>query len=149
MISFTEAWRLEFSWRSVLSTHIFNSPPRLTLPSLHTDYAFTLLTYAFALSNLARVTVLSLGTYEHDRAISEADRRIKDEKLNVAVSFLCTASGVFDFVGEKVVPEWEANTGGGTQGLSRPPELSQEVNRALAKSAYSSQIYGKGRSSMD
>jgi hypothetical protein len=92
-----------------------------------------LLTYAFALSNLARHTVLSLGRYEHDRAITDSDRKIKDEKLNVAVNFLCRASGVYTYIADTVLPEWETNRAGGPPGFEKPPELSREVNSALAK----------------
>ncbi|TFK70627.1 hypothetical protein BDN72DRAFT_529482 [Pluteus cervinus] len=122
-----------FSWRTTLSANFLHNSPRLSLPSLHADYAFTLLTRAFATANLARVTVLSLGSYEFDRAISDAERKRKDESLNVAVDWLRTAGGIFSFVADTLLPEWETNRGGGTLGLSKPPELSREVNSALAK----------------
>ncbi|KAG2148665.1 uncharacterized protein EDB93DRAFT_1084822 [Suillus bovinus] len=122
----------QFSWRTTLSAHLFHKSPRIALTSLHADLAFSLLTYAFALSNFARVTVASLGSYEHDRAISEIERKAKDEKLNFAVTMLCRASGIFTYVSEKVLSDWD-KAGEGASG--RPPDLRKEVNAALAKMA--------------
>ncbi|KAG6816584.1 hypothetical protein H0H87_004885 [Tephrocybe sp. NHM501043] len=124
-----------FSWRTTLSANIFHTSPRLSIPGLQADLAFALLTHAFALSNLARSTVISLGRYEYDRAISESDRKAKDDQLNVAVDFLCRASGIYTHVADNVIPEWENHVKGGPTGFEQPPELSQEVNNALAKMA--------------
>ncbi|OJA20073.1 hypothetical protein AZE42_02479 [Rhizopogon vesiculosus] len=121
-----------FSWRTTLSANLFHSSPRIALVSLHADLAFSLLTYAFALSNFARVTVISLGSYERERAISDIERKAKDEKLNFAVTLLCRASGIFTHISEKVLLEWD-KAGEGASG--RPPDLSKEVNAALAKMA--------------
>ena len=120
-----------FSWRSTLSTNVFDSSPRRSVPSLHADLAFTLLTYAFVLSNLARSTVASLGNYEVERAISDAERKTKDEKLNFAVTLLCRASGVFKHLSETVLPEWEKS---GSIPQTRPPDVTQQVTNALSKS---------------
>ncbi|KAF8208732.1 BRO1 domain-containing protein [Mycena galopus ATCC 62051] len=122
-----------FSWRTTLSANLFNTSPRLSLPSLDADFAYSLLTYAFALSNLARSKVASLGTYEHDRAISDADRKTKDNQLNVAADLLCRASGIFLYISETVLVDWE-NASSSTA-FTRPPDLSREVNSALAKSS--------------
>ncbi|KAK0476744.1 BRO1-like domain-containing protein [Armillaria novae-zelandiae] len=122
-----------FSWRSTLSAHIINSSPRVFLPSLHAEYAYALLTYAFSLSNLARSSVASLGPYEHDRAISDVERKSKDEKLNHAITFLCRASGIFSFISETVLPRWRGSRDGNLSGFSLPPDLSTEVNGALSK----------------
>ncbi|KAG6866389.1 hypothetical protein C0991_004673 [Blastosporella zonata] len=122
-----------FSWRTTLSANIFHSSPRLSIPGLQADLAFSLLTYAFALSNLARSTVISLGRYEYDRAISESDRKAKDDQLNVAVDFLCRASGIYTYVADTVIPEWENQVKRGPTGFEQPPELSREVVNALAK----------------
>ncbi|KAG1900515.1 BRO1 domain-containing protein [Suillus fuscotomentosus] len=121
----------QFSWRTTLSAHLFHMSPRITLASLHADLASSLLTYAFALSNFARVTVESLGSYEYDRAISEIERKAKDEKLNFAVTMLCRASGIFTYVSEKVLLDWDKGEGASV----RPPDLRKEVNAALAKMA--------------
>ncbi|KAH8118953.1 BRO1 domain-containing protein [Phellopilus nigrolimitatus] len=121
-----------FSWRSTLSANHFNTSPRQSVPSLHADLAFTLLTYAFVLSNLARVTVASLGRYECERAISEVERKAKDDKLNFSVVLLCRACGVFKHLSEKVLPEWDK---GESSSHSRPPDVTQEVTNALAKMA--------------
>ncbi|KAG1821225.1 BRO1 domain-containing protein [Suillus variegatus] len=121
----------QFSWRTTLSAHLFHMSPRIALASLHADLASSLLTYAFALSNFARVTVASLGSYEYDRAISEIERKAKDEKLNFAVTMLCRASGIFTYVSEKVLLDWDKGEGASV----RPPDLRKEVNAALAKMA--------------
>ncbi|KDR75105.1 hypothetical protein GALMADRAFT_69154 [Galerina marginata CBS 339.88] len=121
-----------FSWRTTLSANIFNSSPRLDLPGLHADYAFSLLTYGFALTNLAHSIVTSVGIYEHDRAISDTDRKAKDEKLNVAVDFLCRASGIFTYISDTVLPDWET-TRGSPPAFHKPPDLGRETNSALAK----------------
>ncbi|ESK90332.1 ph-response regulator protein palc [Moniliophthora roreri MCA 2997] len=124
-----------FSWRTTLSAHVFNSSPRLSLPSLHAEYASSLLTYAFALSNLARTIVASLGPYERDRHITKEDRESKDERLKHAADFLARASGIFTFISETVLVEWEnsRDAPGSKAKFSRPPDLSKEVNTALAK----------------
>jgi hypothetical protein len=121
-----------FSWRTTLSSTLLNNSPRLSIPTLQTDLAFTLLTYAFALSNLARSISASLGYYERERAISEQQRKAKDEKLNFAVTLLCRSSGVFSYISETVLLQWEQATAG-KSGVVRPPDLSKEVTTALAK----------------
>ncbi|KAF8895732.1 pH-response regulator protein palC [Gymnopilus junonius] len=121
-----------FSWRTTLSANIFHNSPRLDVPGLYADYSFSLLTYAFALSNLAYSIVTSVGIYEHDRAISDTNRKSKDEKLNVAVDFLCRASGIFTYVSDTVLPEWETARGS-PPGFAKPPDVTREINSALAK----------------
>ncbi|EIN11903.1 hypothetical protein PUNSTDRAFT_63546 [Punctularia strigosozonata HHB-11173 SS5] len=123
-----------FSWRTTLASTLLNNSPRLSVPTLHADLAFALLTYAFALSNLARATAAALGAYERSRALSEQERRAKDDKLNFAVTLLCRASGVFAYVSETVLPQWERGVSG-KPGIARPPELNREVTTALSKMA--------------
>ena len=84
------------------------------------------------MSNLAYSIVTSVGIYEHDRAISDTDRKVKDEKLNVAVDFLCRASGIFSYISDTVLPEWET-TRGSPPGFAKPPDVTREVTSALAK----------------
>ncbi|KAF7291662.1 BRO1 domain-containing protein [Mycena chlorophos] len=122
-----------FSWRPTLSANLFNHSARLNLPSLHAELACTLLTYAFALSNLAHAKVALLGAYERDRAISEADRKLKDGQLTVAADLLCRASGIFSYIAETVLVQWDAS--GNSAAVAKPPDLSREVNNALAKLA--------------
>lgn len=110
---------------------MLSSSPRLTILGLPTDLAFSLLTYAFALCNLARANVFALGTYEHERTLSEAERKAKDDKLNFAVTLLCKASGIFQHISDVVIGEWEATTA--STGSQRPLELTREVALALAK----------------
>ncbi|KAJ7366650.1 BRO1 domain-containing protein [Mycena albidolilacea] len=124
-----------FSWRTTLSANLFNTSPRLSLPSLDADYAYSLLTYAFALSNLARAKISSLGTYEHDRAISDADRKAKDSQLTVAADLLCRTSGIFSYISETVLGDWESTSSVASSAFTKPPDLSREVNSALAKSS--------------
>lgn len=112
-----------------MSANLFNASPRQSIPSLHADLAFTVLTYAFTLSNLARSTVASLGNYERERAISDIERKAKDEKLNFAVMLLCRASGAFKYLSEKVLPEWDKVD----SSSHRPPDVSLEVTNALSK----------------
>jgi hypothetical protein len=131
---FHEAERiLAFSWRTTLSNNILNNSPRLTVPGLYADLAFTLLTYGFALSNLAYAIVQSVGPYERDRAIRKEQRERKDDQINKAFGFLCRASGVFSYIADTLLPEWEVNRAGGLNGFTRPPDLLQEVNSALVK----------------
>ena len=101
---------------------------------------FTLLTYGFALSNLARLNVVALGTYEREGGISDVERKAKDEKLGFAVTLLCKASGLFEHIGTTVLSDAE-QTAGWHSGRSRPPELSKEVASALSKYAYPSRSY--------
>lgn len=123
-----------FSWRTTLSSHLFHSSPRLNLPSLYADLSSSLLTYAFSLSNLARSIVASLGAYERERGISDVERKAKDDKLNFAVTLLCRASGLFSHISEQVLVDWDKQSTGDDQSSSiRPPDLSREVNAALAK----------------
>ncbi|CAL1706477.1 unnamed protein product [Somion occarium] len=127
-----------FSWRTTLSSNLFHTSPRLSLPSLPTEIAFTLLTYGFALSNLARAIVASLGIYETERAISDTDRKAKDERLHFATTLLCKAAGVFEFIAKEVLSQWDsARERALAAGMScpRPPDLSREVLIGLSKMA--------------
>lgn len=121
-----------FSWRTTLSAHLFNNSPRLSRLTLPSELIFTLLTYGFALSNLARLNVVALGAYERERGISDVERKMKDEKLGFAVTLLCKASGIFEHVGTTVLSGAEQTPGWNT-GNARPPELSKEVASALSK----------------
>jgi hypothetical protein len=103
------------------------------VPGLYADLAFALLTYAFTVSNLAHAVVQSVGPFERDRAITKEQRERKEEQVNVAFGFLCKASGVFSYIAESLLPEWEVNRAGGLNGFTRPPDLKQEVNSALLK----------------
>ncbi|KAF8557644.1 hypothetical protein OG21DRAFT_1434897 [Imleria badia] len=123
-----------FSWRTTLSATLFNTSPRLRLPSLQADLASTLLTYAMALSNFSHSVIVSLGAYEYERTISETSRKEKDERLNFGVTLLCRASGVFSAISEDVLGELD-KFGSGGAGWVRPPDLCKEVNAALAKMA--------------
>ena len=128
-----------FSWRTTLSSTLFHNSPRLSFPSLDAEVGFSLLTYGFALSNLARAVVVSLGTYEIERGLSDADRRAKDDRLGFAVTLLCKASGVFEYIAKEVLSGWDAARERAlAAGLScpHPPDLSREVLIGLSKCAY-------------
>lgn len=105
----------------------------MSIPGFQADLAFTLLIYAFSLSNLARSTADSLGQYERDRAISDLERKAKDEQLSVAVDFLCRASGIYTYLADTVLPEWETHIRGAPTAFEKPPDLSREVSNALSK----------------
>ncbi|CAK5270293.1 unnamed protein product [Mycena citricolor] len=122
-----------FSWRTTLSANLFKTSPRLSIPSLHGEHAYSLLTYAYALSNLAKAKTTALGNYEHDRGISDADRKAKDNQLTVSADLLCRASGVFSYISTTVLIEWENAHVASAGDLTKPPDLTQEVNSALAK----------------
>ncbi|ELU42717.1 pH-response regulator protein palC [Rhizoctonia solani AG-1 IA] len=119
-----------FSWRSTLSHSTLSDPPRINVQGLHSELAFVLYSSAYALSNLSAASVASLGTYERDRALPDADRRAKDEKLSFAVKLLCRAAGIFTHIAQVVIPELGKGVGG-----PRPPELREDVANALAKLA--------------
>jgi hypothetical protein len=73
--------------------------------------------------------------YEWERGISDVERKAKDEKLNFAVTLLCRASGLFSHISEQVLLDWDRQRAvePTTAEVSRPPDLSREVNSALAK----------------
>lgn len=123
-----------FSWRTTISAQLFNNSPRLSLPSLSAELVFTLTTYGFALSNLARLNVVALGSYERERGISGVERKAKDEKLGFAVAQFCKASGLFQHISTVVLPDAE-QTPSWKDVRTRPPELSKEVASALSKCA--------------
>ncbi|KAF8828615.1 hypothetical protein HHX47_DHR3000296 [Lentinula edodes] len=108
--------------RNLLENYTFRKLP---------EQLSSLLTYAFALSNLARTIVTSLGPFEHDRAISQAERETKEEKLKHATGHLSRASGIFTYLSETVLPELQHSASAFKSKL--PPDLSPEVNTALAR----------------
>ena len=130
-----------FSWRTTLSSQLFNNSPRVNVPSLYAELAFTLLTYGFALSNLASTTTGALGAYEYEH-MPDADRRTKDERLAFAVKLLCRAAGVFAHIAHAVVPAWDKARPDARK--TRPPDVTADV--ALALSQYARQEYGMHRS---
>ncbi|KAI6119910.1 hypothetical protein EDD16DRAFT_920454 [Pisolithus croceorrhizus] len=81
-----------FSWRTTLSSQLLNTCPRVPLPSLHDDFAFSLLTCGMALSNFAQPFVNAPGYCEHKLTILGIERHAR---LNFAVSLLCRVSGAF------------------------------------------------------
>lgn len=96
---------------------------------LAAELAFTLLTYAFALSNLARSIVIILGDYEHNRHSSESDRKLKDDRLQSALTLLCRASGVFFHTAQVVLPKTEALN---PESSKKIPDMNKDVVAALS-----------------
>lgn len=107
------------------------NPPRHTFTSsanLLPEETFLLLTYLYSLANLSSSILLSLSnsptagstssissqhnplggaSYELDQTLSTAERKKKDERLGQAADLLCRAAGIGEYLGEKVVGEWE------------------------------------------
>lgn len=78
----------------------------------------------------------SLGRYETERAISDTERKAKDEKLAFAVTLLCKAAGLYEHIGKELLAEWEKErTRVVSLGMAcpRPPDLSREVVIGLSK----------------
>lgn len=98
----------------------------------HYELAFVLLTYALALCNAGTATVQSLGQYERDLGVSEAERKRCDEHINAAADMLCRAAGILRYLAETVIPEWEASA---SDLRGRPPEVTREVASALSRYA--------------
>ena len=95
--------------------------------------AFSILTYGYCLSNLAHCVVISLGDYEYDRAIMGNELKAKDERLNFAVTLLCKASGIFEYVAKAVLGRWEQERQTIRRDHANPPELSREVTIGLSR----------------
>lgn len=118
---------------------MLNTSPRLSLVGLQADVAYTLLTYAQALFNLATMKVASLGTYERERTISDKDRQEKDEELNIAVQFYFKASSIFKYIGDEVLNAWEKELsdsqtdGSSTTPYVKPVDLTRELLFSLSK----------------
>ena len=80
--------------------------------------------------------VHSLGRYETERAISDAERKAKDERLAFAVTLLCKASGLYEFIGKECIAEWDkerARVAALGMSCPRPPDISREVVIGLSK----------------
>ena len=85
---------------------------------------------------MARAVVGSLGTYEAERGLSEADRRAKDDRLGFGVTLLCKAAGIFEYIAKEVMADWDAARDRAiAQGIAcpHPPDLSREVLIGLSK----------------
>ena len=95
--------------------------------------AFSILTYGYCLSNLAHCVVISLGDYEYDRAIMGDELKAKDERVNFAVTLLCKASGIFEYVAKAVLGRWEQEKQMIRRDHANPPELSREVAIGLSR----------------
>lgn len=84
--------------------------------------------------------MISLRTYETERAISDIERQAKDERLGHAVAHLRTSAGIYEYVAKEVIVKWdlarEAAISLGMQ-CPQPPDLSKEVLIGLSKSVVS------------
>lgn len=72
----------------------------------------------------------TLGQYERDLSVSEAERKRGDEQINSAADLLCRAAGILKYLAETIIPEWEAS---GSDLRGRPPEVTREVASALSR----------------
>lgn len=93
-----DAW---FVWYPLLSPHAKDSTSSATSgspPYASTSILFeldhVLILYSLALSNLATLQYVSVGSYEFERTLSEADRKQKDVILKRGVAFSQKAIGV-------------------------------------------------------
>jgi hypothetical protein len=89
---------------------------------------------------MAASSVTSLGYYERERAITDAQRKVKDDKLNFAVQLLLRSAGVFSHVAENVIPQWErslleVNEGQASSPNGKPVDLCKELVSALSRRA--------------
>ena len=107
---------------------------------------FSILTYGYCLSNLAHCVVISLGDYEYDRATMGSDLKAKDERLNFAVTLLCKASGIFEYVAKTVLWKWEQEKQTIKKDHANPPELSREVTIGLSRYCTMSWVLVRGHS---
>lgn len=120
---------IAFSWRVTLGSNVFQHSPRTSVVGLAAELTFTLLTYAFALSNLARSIVIILGDYEHNRHSSESDHKLKDDRLQSALTLLCRASGVFLYTAQVVLPKAETLN---PESSKKIPDMNKDVVAALS-----------------
>lgn len=112
-----------------LGSNIFQHSPRMSIVGLAAELAFTLLTYAFALSNLARSIVVNLGDYEHNRHLLETERKLKDNKLQSTINLLCRSSGIFSYIAEIVLPKVDAAN---PELCKKIPDINRNVITALS-----------------
>lgn len=123
----------KFSWRSTLSSHLLKNSPRVEGTGFYYELCFSLLTYAYGLCDLAHAAVASLGNYEQEGYLPEAERKEKDDQLNFAARTLCKAAGIFKYLPDSILPEWAKVNSASSKGKDRPPDLSPEVLTALPK----------------
>ncbi|GJJ06365.1 hypothetical protein Clacol_000556 [Clathrus columnatus] len=123
---------LTFSWRTTLGSNVFQHNPRISVVGFPAEMTFTLLTYAFALSNLARSAIINLGDYERNKHILETERKIKDEKLQFAMNLLCRASGLFSYIAQVVLPKTEILN---PEASKKIPDMNRDVIGALSSLA--------------
>ncbi|KAF8332653.1 uncharacterized protein EI90DRAFT_3122400 [Cantharellus anzutake] len=121
-----------FSWRSTLSSNVFNNSPRHNFYGFQSELAFVLLTYAFSLSNTAANEVKSLGAYERERHSPADELEAKGKRLNLAVSLLTRSSGVFSHIADTVLVALSKES---DRGKSNPSvaDLNKSVIQALSK----------------
>jgi hypothetical protein len=127
-----------FPWRSPLTSN-GASPQLLSLPSIHSEHLFVILTYVLALSNYAHSVLASLPDFEPSPGrrphISNEDERKTAAGLARAVDLLCQASGIAEWAAETIVPLVEpvrAASGGWVGKVKWPVEMSAEAFGGLA-----------------
>jgi hypothetical protein len=63
----------------------------------------------------------------------DAELKAKDDRLAFAVSLLCRAAGIFEYIGKDVLGRWERERQTMKEDCPNPPDLSREVVIALSK----------------
>ncbi|KAJ9121671.1 hypothetical protein QFC22_002291 [Naganishia vaughanmartiniae] len=141
-----------FPWKSLITSSSMGSPSIQNLPAFGSELVMTLTCYAAALSNLANDTLRDPysatqgSSSNRQRMTSTAEDKRKIDKLAQAADMLCRASGLFDYIAQTLLPEWEARIADSTDvksGAMRlgkgkakmPGEFSRDVQRALATMA--------------
>ena len=121
-----------FAWQPTVSRSRRPGTTMIESANIYLEVYFTLMTYAAALGNHAAALVQSLGVYELDSGQSSASRHESEEQLKHAADHLCRAAGVFEYVGGRVLPQWQQH---GEQLEPPTVEVTSEVVMALAKLA--------------
>ena len=114
---------LLMTWRSALAPGV-----KAELHSIHAEMCAMHALYGMALSNEAVAMVDAVGPYELDASLGADERRACDERLKLAADMLCRASGVFGYLADRLVPQWDT-----IDETRRVPELTLEGGQALAK----------------
>lgn len=123
---------LVFNWKETLT----GSNKKTPLPGIQGELVHVLLINGKAICNLAATLVASVGNYEITEAaiLSEEERKKKEERLKFAADLLCRAAGMFEFVGNDLMKEWENEIGlARLSQLGRSAESTREMCIALAR----------------
>ncbi|CAG8676102.1 13794_t:CDS:2, partial [Acaulospora morrowiae] len=107
---------IETSWRCSLTASVLKKKPRVACRGIHYELIFILLTYGYACSNKASCNI------ERQMQKDEGDKALRQ-----AADLLRKASGVFEYIAEKVCPNWKDPP------PTRPPDVLSELSMSLSK----------------